>query len=367
MKVARVCARCLRVPIKYPFTDKPFSSGMLFAEVETDNGLKGYGISRETEHFAAREAINHEIAPFLKGKDPLHTEKIWKDAVWEIGQHYNSRGGTIGRAISAVDQALWDIKGKFLNQPVYRLIGGASVGSVAAYTTFGFPTYSKEELVAQARKLAREGHSPLKYAAVAKDHGQDIAPDVDRIQAVREAIGDKVQFILDCNAKYDFLHARELLRRIEPYDILCVDHAIHNRDIRLLKELRRSTSIPLAARAAAENQWANRDLIMSGAIDIMHANVLDCGGFTECVKIAHMAEMFQMPLATGGGWYLQNAHLIGGVANGWMTEFHTLRERIYEKVYINPPVAQNGRQPLLEKPGFGLEVNEAAVQEYTEA
>jgi L-rhamnonate dehydratase len=366
MKIIRVQARCLKVPIKFPFTETPRTEGMLLAQVDTDDGLKGIGISRDTERFAVRELINREIAPFLVGKDPIETEKIWKDACWDIGMSHMSRGGAIGRAVGAVDQALWDVKGKALGQPIYRLLGGASPGSVGAYTTFGFNVYTLEELVELARRMTQEGHNPLKYQAVAADRGQDVSVDVARIKAVREAIGEKPQLIVDCNGKFDFTHARELLRRIEPYHITCVDHPVYNRDLRLMTELRRCTTIPLAARAVGENQWDNRELILSNGIDIMHANVLDGGGFTECVKVAHMAEMFHLPLATGGGWYLQNGHLIAGVSNGWLTEFHLLRERIYEIIYVQPPVAQNGRLPLPEKPGMGLELNEAAVEEYTE-
>jgi L-alanine-DL-glutamate epimerase-like enolase superfamily enzyme len=134
----------------------------------------------------------------------------------------------------------------------------------------------------------------------------------------------------------------------------------------MMVELRRCTSIPLAARAAGENQWDNRDLIASGAVDIMHANVLDGSGYTECVKVAHMAEMHHLPLGTGGGWYLQNAHLIAGVRNGLWTEFHTLREPIYEAIYVNPPIARDGYLPLPDKPGMGFEINEDAIAEYTE-
>lgn len=366
MKVARVLSRCLEVPIRFPFTEKPCTEGMLVVQVETDDGIVGAGISRDTGRFAVRELINREIAPFLIGKNPLETEKIWNDACWEIGMSYKSRGGLIGRAVGAVDQALWDIKGKYLNQPIYRLLGGASPDSVGAYTTFGFNVYTQDELVELARQVVREGHDPLKYQSVAAERGQDVSVDVERIKAVREAVGDQVRLIVDCNGKFDFHHARELLRRIEPYNITCVDHPVFNRDIRLMAELRRSTSIPLAARAAGENQWDNRDLILSGAVDIMHANVLDGGGYTECVKVAHMAEMFHLPLATGGGWYLQNGHLIAGVSNGWLTEFHLLRERIYEVIYVRPPVARHGRLPLPDKPGMGLELNQAAIEEYTD-
>jgi len=366
MKVTSVKAMCLKIPIKFPFTETPLTEGMLLVRVETDSGHIGFGISRDTERYAVRELINRDIAPFLLGKDPICTEKIWQDACWEIGMSYMSKGGAIGRAIGAVDQALWDIKGKALGEPIYRLLGGASTGSVGAYTTFGFNVYSLEELVELAHQMVRDGHDPLKYQAVAANRGQDISVDVERIKAVREAIGDNTRLIVDCNGKFDFTHARELLRRIEPYHITCVDHPVYVRDARLMAELRRCTEIPLAAWASGENQWDNREMVLSGAVDIMHANVLDAGGFTECLKVAHLAELFHLPLATGGGWYLQNGQLIAGVSNGWLTEFHLLRERIYEAIYVDPPVARNGRLPLPEEPGLGLTLNEAAIEEYTE-
>ena len=367
MKVAKVQARCLAVPIKFPFTEKPYTAGLMMVHVETDDGVVGTGISRDQERFAVRELINREIGPFLLGKDPIDTEKIWGDAPWELGMSYMSRGGVIGHAVGAVDQALWDIKGQYANLPIYRLLGGASPTSVRAYTTWGFNVYTKEELVESALKAVRErGHNPLKYQAVAADRGQDISVDVDRLRTVREAVGDEVQIIVDCNGKFDFSHAREFLRQIEPLNITCVDHPVYIRDIRMMVELRRCTSIPLAARAAGENQWDNRDLIASGAVDIMHANVLDGSGYTECVKVAHMAEMHHLPLGTGGGWYLQNGHLIAGVRNGLWTEFHTLREPIYEAIYVNPPIARDGYLPLPDKPGMGFEINEDAIAEYTE-
>lgn len=364
MKVSSVEATCLAVPIRFPVTDAPYTAGMLVVQVKTDDGLVGTGISRDRERFAARELINREIRGYLIGKPPLDIEKIWSDAAWELGTDYMARGGTIGRAIGAVDQALWDLKGQFLQQPIYRLLGGASPGSVGAYTTFGFNVFTNEELVEVARRMVQEGHGPLKYQVVAANRGQDISTDVERIGAVREAIGDEVQLIVDCNGKFDLTQAKEFLKQIEPFQIACVDHPVYIRDIRLMTELRRHTSIPLAARSISENQWGNRDLILSGAVDILHANVLDGGGYTECVKVAHMAEMFHLPVSTGGGWYLQNAHLIGGVRNGWLTEYHLIRERIYEVIYENPPVAKNGRLPFTEKPGLGLDLKVDAITEY---
>ena len=160
MKVTCVQARCLKIPITFPFTETPLTEGMLLVRVETDSGHIGFGISRDTERYAVRELINRDIAPFLLGKDPICTEEIWQDTCWDIGISCLSKGGAIGRAISAVDQALWDIKGKALGEPIYRLLGGASTGSVGEYTTFMFNVYSLEELVELAHQMVRDGDDP---------------------------------------------------------------------------------------------------------------------------------------------------------------------------------------------------------------
>jgi L-alanine-DL-glutamate epimerase-like enolase superfamily enzyme len=115
----------------------------------------GAGIARDAERFAVRELIHHELGPFLLGKDPMETEKIWNDACWDIGMSYKVRTGV-------VDQALWDIKGHYLNQPIYRLLGGTSPLSVSSYTTFGFNVYTLEELVALARQLGQHGYDKPK-------------------------------------------------------------------------------------------------------------------------------------------------------------------------------------------------------------
>jgi L-alanine-DL-glutamate epimerase-like enolase superfamily enzyme len=367
MKVAKVEARCLSIPIRFPFTEKPYTAGLMLVQVETDDGLTGTGISRDAERFSVRELINRELGPFLVGKDPVATEKIWSDAAWEIGMSYKVRDGVVARAAGAVDQALWDLKGQYLNQPIYKLLGGASPGSVNAYTTFGFNVYNDEELVELARQKVKEGHDKLKMQVVAADRGQDIAIDVARVRAVREAIGENTMLMVDGNSKFDLNHAKAFARQIEPYNITWFDDPVYVKDVQLMAELRRSTTIPLAARARGESIWDNRDLVLGGAVDVMQANVLDGGGYSEYLKVAHMAEMFHLPLANGGGWYLQNAHLFAGVANGWLVEFHLLREPIYDVLYVNPPVAQNGRLPMTDKPGMGLELNEAAVSEYMEA
>ena len=363
MRITSVEAHCLSVPIKIPISGADSSLGIMVIQVHTDEGITGIGIGRDYEQRATRELIVGELGPFITGRDPLDIERIWRDASWDISASYKASAGVVARAISGVDLALWDIKGKFLNQPVHRLLGGAS-DSIPCYITFGLAVLTDDELVQLARQVVAEGHDRMKYQAVAADRGQDISVDARRLAALRDAVGDDVMILVDGNGKYDFYHAKQLLKRLEPLNIGCFDHPVSMRDPRLMAELRRTTTIPLAARAYSGNLWDNRDLIAGGAVDIMHTNVLDSGGYTGGLKVAHMAEMYHLPMATGGAFHLHNSHIIGGVANGLMTEFHLGSSQTTDAVFVNPPRPVRGRLQLLSGPGLGLELNHDSLEQY---
>jgi L-alanine-DL-glutamate epimerase-like enolase superfamily enzyme len=367
MQVGKVEAKYLSVPIKIPLTEKPLDYGALLVTVETDTGIVGRGMTQEFEwhSVAMRNLIRHEIAPLVMGMDPLVPERIWHEVIWKAARaDYRIRSGAVARACSAVDQALWDIRGKHLGEPVHRLLGGAHEGDIDVYITFGFNFYSREEIAELARRFSGQGHDKFKLQAVAADRGQSVDEDVARVKLVREIVGDGPRIMLDGINCYDLYHATRLARRIEPYDVTFLDEPVFGKDPRAMVELRRSTSVPIAARGRGGNIWDARELIALGAVDVLQANVLDSGGYTECLKVAHMAEMYQLPLATGGGWHLQNAHLIAAVSNGWMTEYHTLAALLCEAVFVDPPKPRKGKLPLTDKPGLGLEPNREAVREY---
>lgn len=130
------------------------------------------------------------------------------------------------------------------------------------------------------------------------------------------------------------------------------------------QELRRACPrVPIAARGWGGNIWSNRDLIAHGAVDVIGSNVLDGGGYTQSIKVAHMAEMYQLPLVTGGGWHPQNAHLIAAVNNGWMTEIFVISGLMCETIFVDPPKPSKGKLRLSDKPGLGLQLNDDAVRE----
>ncbi len=370
MKIVKVEANYLSVSVQIPVKEETKNEGALLVTIETDTGIRGIGMAREHDWhcLTVRGQLKHNLVPFLLGKDPMCPEHIWNEAAWDLSRgDYRVQFGAVSRAASAVDQALWDIRGQSLGQPVYRLLGGAHSGEIDVYMTFGLDIYTPEEEAEAARRLLAQGHNAFKLVGAAENRGQSVDRDAARVKALREVVGDNAKVMIDGRAGYDLYHAMLLARKIEPYNVTYFDEPVLAKDPQALKELRRANPrVPIAARGLGGNIWSNRDLIALGAVDVIGSNVLDGGGYTQSIKVAHMAEMYQLPLVTGGGWHLQNAHLIAAVGNGWMTEHTAFEGPLCEKIFVDSPKPKKGKLRLSDKPGLGLQLNDDAVREAVE-
>src|SRR5438132_3693570 len=160
MKITRIEATSHRVPAKVPLMHQPIIREIVFVRVETDGGVTGYGLTGPIQRFAARELINREIAPLLVGKDPLATERHWYDLFYRLNPR--AQTGAWSSAISAVDIALWDIKGKHLGQPVWRLLGGYSA-TVPAYITLACWSIVESSSWKRQSSLSRRGTTSLRW------------------------------------------------------------------------------------------------------------------------------------------------------------------------------------------------------------
>ena len=367
MKIIKVETQYLRVSVQIPVRDQPMEHGALLVTIETDTGIRGVGMVREEDPhcLVVRAQLQHSIIPFLIGRDPLSPERIWNEAAWTLSRSdFRVPTGSVARAISTVDQALWDIRGQHYGQPVYRLLGGSAKDEIDIYMTFGFNFYNPEEEAEAARRLLAQGHTAFKLQGAVPDRGKNTDHDVARVKALREIVGDKAEIILDGRNDYDLYHAKLVAKKIEPCNVAYFDDPMYAKDPQAMRELRRfCPGVPIAARVYGGNIWGARDLIAQDAVDVMGTSVMDGGGFTQSLKVAHMAEMHQLPLVTGGGWHLQNAHLIAAVNNGWMTEFHALAALVCDQIFVDPIKPEKGKLRLSQKPGLGLQVNEDAVRE----
>ena len=361
MKITNVMASLHRVPVAVPLLKEPITTSVLFVAVETDIGVTGYGLTRGSQRFALKEFINREAGPFLKDKNPLETERIWN----QLLKQFNARvqTGMWSSAVSAIDIALWDIKGKHYKEPVWRLLGGAQ-NPVQAYVTFGLKSYTKEQLIEVAKQLVKQGESRLKMVVAVEPENPRI--DADRVKAVRKAVGDEVELMIDANYLFSFNRALELCKLLEPYHITWFEEPVYQNDALLLADLRRHTSIPIAAGQNEGHRFRHRELIANHAVDIAQPNVCHVGGYTEAVKVAALAQAFNLPIANGGGWPHHNMHLQAAMANGWRVEFHFEMWGVGDKIYREPPAPVNGWVTLAETPGLGLEPRWDALKEFEE-
>lgn len=366
MKVARVEAHYLaNIPITPPpFRKVPNVEQAVLVEVETDDGLVGWGMGGYL-HPSMTNFINRYVAPVLIGENPLLIEriahKLWKHFIF--AQRDLGRG--LVAALSTIDIALWDIKGKVCNQSVHHLLGGA-VDKIPVYITHGAayggaPTYSVEELAAEAKHLVKLGIRYLKNTV-----GRQAVPDPDddyvRMKAVRDAVGPDVKLAMDANARMTASQAIRLCRLVEELDISLFEEPVLDNDPRLLVELKSKTTIPIGV--AENHKYSMRDLLIANAVDVVQPNVNNDGGYTGALRIAALARAFNKPIGHGNGSGPHNVALQAGLANGTIVEYHFHKWMAYNAIFEEVPQPEDGYLRPSSRPGTGLTPKPGLIAEY---
>jgi len=353
MKIASIKASVHDIDAQVPLLTHPLRRKIVFCSVRTDDGLTGYALTGG--HFlplSVVTALTQEFMPVVKGMDPRDTEAMHEKVWWKLNQR--SMTGVVSSALSCLDIACWDIHGKATGRTVAQLLGGARDWA-PTYCTFGFPEYDRDQLVQAAKDRHAEGHRRLKLV-VAVDQG-GWQEDAKRVRLVRDAVGPDVELMIDANYMMKPVEAKMLCRAIEDCNLTWFEEPLYANDTRAMADLRRSTRIPLAAGQNEGHRWRLRELIEHQAVDIIQPNCCYNGGYTETQKVAHMAQMYNLPIANGGGWPLFNMHSMAGLMNGWRVEFHLDMQSIGEQVFVDPPRPQNNIVKIPSAPGLGLEPN----------
>jgi L-alanine-DL-glutamate epimerase-like enolase superfamily enzyme len=360
MKITDIRATVHRNEIELPGIAQSVESRMfVFVEVETDKGVSGFGITGQFLPWAVVAAVEHHLAPALKGLDPFHTEKIHA-IVW---QQLNVRAytGVISNALSAIDIALWDIRGKVENRPVAELLGGHRDWA-PTYATFGYPFFDEDQLAEYGRKFVADGHRALKMV-VGGQPKRTWRDDVRRVRAARDAIGPDIDLMIDANYYFDPHSARMLAQAVEDCRLTWFEEPVQQNDARALADLRSQTSVPLAAGQMEGHRWRYRELVVHHAVDVLQPNVLYNGGYTESLKVAHLAQAFNLPVANGGGWPIFNMHLFAGVLNGGAVEFHYGMWQTGKRFFHGTPDPADGRMTIPKAPGLGFTPNREQLKD----
>ena len=371
MKITRVVATPLNLPVSVSISGRTqnTSLSLCLVDIETDSGLTGTGMTAITEEEVVGSIVNQVAAHALLGADPMRHEQLWDKLHWLLAPRGQS--GYATHAMAAIDLALWDLKGKALGEPCWRLLGGARA-EVPVYATFGFAFFDREELAAAAQSWVARGFTRLKMTV--GHHGlqrrdeprpldQLIAEDVQRIRVVREAVGPDVQIYIDANCSLDYFHALRLARQVECYDIAFFEEPVAQNDIPNLVKLRAKTSIPLAAGQNEGLSSRFRDMLVAQAVDVVQPNACITGGFTQCARIAGMAAAFNTRFANGGAWPHHNMHLHAGLANGSLVEYHSVAVDCCKLVFDDLPEPTNGVLKLPTAPGLGFSPNRERIAE----
>jgi L-rhamnonate dehydratase len=368
-RIAKVRAIGLNLPVDIPGVQRKASFSACLVRVETESGLVGHGFTAITEEEVIAAAINEVVAPAIIGEDALEHERLWDRVYWLLSPR--GQTGYASHAIAAIDTALWDIKGKALGQPVWRLLGGAR-SRVPVYATFGFSFYDRDQIAEAARNWMERGfrrlkmvvgHEALQRRDTPRPQREVILEDALRVRAVRDAIGSDAELYIDANCSLDPYHALELARWVKPLGISFFEEPITQNDVALLADLRARAGIAIAAGQNEGLAWRFRDLLVRQAVDVLQPNVVISGGFTQCVRIAGMASAFNVPIANGGAWPFHNMHLHAGLAHGGLVEYHYPAVLACKTIFPHLPEPHDGWLALPDAPGLGFEPDEDSVRE----
>src|SRR6266480_5461464 len=268
----------------------------LFLKIRTDDGLVGWGEPIiEGRADTVRTAVE-EMGDYLIGKDASPIEDVWQ--VLYRGGFY--RGGPIRTsAISGIEQALWDIKGKRLGVPVYELLGGPVRQKMRVYAWIGGD--SSSDAAEEAKVRVREGYTAMKMNATSSmnwiDSPAKVQESVERLAAVRDAVGYGVDIAVDFHGRVHRAMAKVLAKDLEPFKLLFIEEPVLPENNEALLEIAKHTTIPIATGERMYTRWGFKSLLASGAVDIIQPDISHAGGIWETRKIAAMAEAYDVAVA----------------------------------------------------------------------
>jgi galactonate dehydratase len=330
----------------------------LFVKLETDEGIHGWGEGTlEGQEKTVEQAVQM-LAPRLIGQDPTPIERHWQI----LYRHGFWRGGVVlNSALSALDQALWDIQGKALGAPVYRLLGGPVRDRVRAYTHFSTPD--------QAGELVKKGFTAMKTGGWYANEGieERDAPSRlrERIAAARDAVGPNVDIMIDNHGRSRPAVAIRQIRAVEEFRLLFFEEAVPPDNLDAMAQVRReSIQIDLATGERLYTRWGFKDLIERQLVDVIQPDICHAGGISELRRIAAMAETYYIqvaphnpngPIATAA-----SVHLCAAIPNFLILE-HAQSHPWHDKVQLEPLKLVNGYFELPTAPGLGVELDEELI------
>jgi galactonate dehydratase len=339
----------------------------IFVKVFTDEGIVGVGeASLEWNELAVAGAIRN-LSPLVIGRDPSRIEELWRsmyrDPYW--------RGGpVITTALSGIEQALWDIAGKRLGVPVYQLLGGKYREKLRAYANAWYKgAITPEDFAERAVQTVEKGYTALKWDPFGS---ADLTMDFEErkravgiVRAVREAVGEKIDLLIEVHGRLNPATAIEMARQLEEFQPFWYEEPVPPDNLEALSKVAAATTIPIATGERLYTKYGFRELLSSQAADIIQPDLCHAGGILEVKKIAAMAEAWYVPVAphnpNGPVGTAATVHLGACTPNFLILEYFCEDEEWLFEIVEEPLRFEKGEVIIPERAGLGIELKEAGI------
>jgi L-rhamnonate dehydratase len=348
-----------------PYKDKPSgsketSTSAVYIRIRTSGGIEGlYGPLEK----AAAIVVQEDLRPFLIGKDALAGEALW-DEMYRSNRH--SRDGYFMMAISAVDNVLWDVRGKHYGVPVYRLLGGPTRPSVEMYAScLGF-SVEPEAVRTRALAIKKEGYRYQKwFMAYGPGSGPEgMQKNVELVRILRETLGNDTELMFDAYSGWDQNYALEWAHQVEQYHPHWMEEVTHPEKIESFAAIRRSTTIPIASGEHFYGRWEVERYLQTGALSVLQADPEWCGGISELLRIGTVASLHDVQVIPHGHSLRAAIHAIASQSP--MTfplgEYLINKMRHYYHFESNPLIPDKAHIALPTGPGFNVQLDPAKIE-----
>jgi len=375
--------------IQVPWTERPSDKAsdnikreLLFTQVDTDEGITGWGEVTTYPGPAGNRAVAgmiREVGNTLVGRDASHIERIWNDNIRSLT--YVGTRGAVSATASAIDIALWDIRGKALGLPIYMLLGGPVRDKIGLYTHPPNPGGDIEMAIADAKELVASGHRAFKFDPMMHSipegnahymdgqitrAGMELAWEITG--AVRDAVGPSIEILIDAHGKYNVPTAIDLCRGLEEFDIFWFEEPVPVESNHALRQVREKTNAKISVGERLFTRWEFISVFENELADFIMPDVTWTGGISELKKIATLAESYYVPIsphdASGPINVMAGAQVMMTVPNFYKLETSRYDLSNYNSFIDEPLDIRRGDLYVPERPGLGVNLDPEALKKY---
>lgn len=331
-----------------------------FVEVETDEGVTGLGGPITLDQ---GRIIASQFAGLIRGEDPRATERIW-DQIYR--SHVHGRAGIEMMALSALDCALWDLKGKWANAPVYRLLGGPTRREIPTYASALGYSLDPDRVRQRAQEIVRQGFKATKWFF--RDGPLDGKDGKNRnlqlARTLREAVGPDVDIMLDCWMSWDAPYTIQMAKQLAEYQPRWLEEPMMpGKEVLGCAAIRRESPVPIASGEHQYTRWGLKPLMDEGSVDVLQPDIYWAGGISELVKICALASTYDLPVVPHGHSVPATAQLIASQPANLcpVLEYLIKWNEIHQFFWKEPLKPVNGVITVPDRPGMGMEIDPGKV------